>query len=186
MAKPAKTDSASQSKVAAPAMNERRLYCCCKRNVAFRVRRLQKSKRFRRFIHISPWPNGRTAGRSPAGCGFESFWGPKSMRDTLQADHALRGLRFVALTGWRCFVRENALQQNLRPSEKVRLLFAPTMILFLFLAWRAAVFRHQTSLFFVHRGYERYEGKGRECGRRKGRERGLLRSGSRGNGRVSA
>ena len=112
--------------------------------------------------------------------------GAKFMRDTLQADHVLRGRRFVALTGWRCFVRENALQQNLHPTEKVRLLFAPTMILLLFLAWRAAVFRHQTSLFFVHRGYERYEGKGRECGRRKGRERGLLRSGSRGNGRVSA
>ena len=164
------SEAAPQSKAAAPAMSERRLYRCCKRNVAFRVRRLPKSKRFWRFIHISPWPNGRAAGRSPAGCGFESFWGPKSMRDTLQADHVLRGLRFVALTGWRCFVRENAPQRNLCPTEKVRLLFAPTMILLLFLARRAAVFRHQTSLFFVYPGYERYEGEGRECGRREGRE----------------
>lgn len=81
LAKPAKTDSASQSKAAAPAMSERRLYCCCKSNVAFRVRRLPKSKRFRRFIHISPWPNGRTAGRSPAGCGFTPCGRAKFMRD---------------------------------------------------------------------------------------------------------
>ena len=81
LAKPAKTDSASQSKAAAPAMSERRLYCCCKSNVAFRVRRLPKSKRFRRFIHISPWPNGRTAGRSPAGCGFAPCGRAKFMRD---------------------------------------------------------------------------------------------------------
>ena len=38
----------------------------------------------------------------------------------------------------------------------------------------------------IHRRYERYEGEGRECGRRKGRERGLLHSGSRGNERASA
>ncbi len=81
LAKPAKTDSAPQSKAAAPAMSERRLYRCCKRNVAFRVRRLPKSKRFWRFIHISPRPNGRTAGRSPAGCGFTPCGRAKFMRD---------------------------------------------------------------------------------------------------------